>query len=218
MPPYFVICRVSDTQGGRERGTYLHHSPGFYLFKSTMEKEKNKSFRRPLEINAMSLIMATHAAPEVQGVTRVGSGIVLELISLSVHESREAGQLAQVSRRRWERTPQHPPPPTHHSTPSPSAPTARDYHLFTCPSQWALLCSKIRERGEEDFDLFFFSLAELTPEQWLLAEGVSYLAWSAICSHQNTEDSQYIRRKFTVGNLLQLVAYKVQNRPVVLCM
>lgn len=78
----------------------MHHSPGFYLFKSTMEKEKNKSFRHPLEINAMSLIMATHAAPAVQGVTRVGAGIVLELISLSVHESREAGQLARASRRR----------------------------------------------------------------------------------------------------------------------
>lgn len=66
--------------------------------------------------------------------------------------------------------------PTPSSTPSPSAPTARDYYLFTCPSQWAPLCSKIREKGKEDFDLFFFFLAELTAEQWLLAEGVQYLA------------------------------------------
>lgn len=32
------------------------------------------------EISAMSLIMATHAAPAVQGVTRVGLGTILELI------------------------------------------------------------------------------------------------------------------------------------------
>lgn len=69
-----------------------------------------------------------------------------------------------------------PPSPTHRSSPSPSAPTARDYHLFTCPSRWALLCSKIRERVKEDFDLFFFFLAELTPEQWPLVERVQYLA------------------------------------------
>lgn len=50
--------------------------------------------------------MATHAAPAVQGVTRVGLGIISELISLSMHE---AGQLVSESERVKMRT--HPPPP-----------------------------------------------------------------------------------------------------------
>lgn len=59
----------------------------------------------------MSLIMATHAAPTVQGVTRVGLGIILELISLSMHELHEARQL--VSKSKWVKMRMHPPrPPT----------------------------------------------------------------------------------------------------------
>lgn len=45
----------------------------------------------------MSLIIATHAAPAVRGVTRVGLGIILELVSLSMHELHEARQLVSVS-------------------------------------------------------------------------------------------------------------------------
>ncbi len=45
----------------------------------------------------MSLIMAAHASPAVQGVTRAGLGIILELISLSMHELHEAGQLVSES-------------------------------------------------------------------------------------------------------------------------
>lgn len=52
--------------------------------------------------------MATHAAPAVQGVTRVGLGIILELISLSMHELHEAGQL--VSESEWVKMRMHPPP------------------------------------------------------------------------------------------------------------
>lgn len=95
----------------------------------------------------MSLIMATHAAPAVQGVTRVGLGIILELISLSTHELHEAGQL--VGESEWVKMRTHP-------HPSPSAPADRDYHLFMCPCQWVLLCSKLGER-KEDFDVVFFS-------------------------------------------------------------
>lgn len=53
--------------------------------------------------------MATHAAPAVQGVTRVGLGIILELISPSMHELHEAGQLVSESERVEMRM--HPPPP-----------------------------------------------------------------------------------------------------------
>lgn len=55
------------------------------------------SLNEQLEINAMSLIMVTHAAPEVRGVTRVGLGIILELISPTMHELHEAGQLVNKS-------------------------------------------------------------------------------------------------------------------------
>lgn len=55
--------------------------------------------------------MATHAAPAVQGVTRVGLGIISELISLSMHELHEAGQLVSESERVKMRT---------HPTPHPS--------------------------------------------------------------------------------------------------
>lgn len=45
----------------------------------------------------MGLIIETHAAPEVEGVTRAGSGIILELISLSLHGFDEPGQLVNKS-------------------------------------------------------------------------------------------------------------------------
>lgn len=92
----FSVNKVSDT-----RGMFLHHSPGFYLFKSTMGKREFEAhtLNELLEINAISLIMATHAAPAVQGVTRAGLGIISELISLSVHELHEVGQLVSQSER-----------------------------------------------------------------------------------------------------------------------
>lgn len=76
--------------------------------------------------------MATHAAPAVQGVTRVGLGIILELISLSMHELHKAGSLVSESESESEDENAIPHPNT-------SAPADRDYHLFMCPCQWALL-------------------------------------------------------------------------------
>lgn len=57
----------------------------------------------------MSLIMATHAAPAVQGMTRAGLGIIMELISLSMHELHAAGQLVSESERVKMRMPPTPP-------------------------------------------------------------------------------------------------------------
>lgn len=84
----------------------MHDSPGVYRFKGIMEKGEGgwcggenppRVSGNPLEINARSLIKATHAAPAVRGVTRPGWGIVPELISLSTHERRaRPGQLARA--------------------------------------------------------------------------------------------------------------------------
>lgn len=100
-----AYCNLESPTNRRE-SAHWHRSPGFYLFKGTMEKGRRERRRgggaetlavsgNPLEINASSLIMATHAAPPVRGVTRAGWGIFPELISLSTHKScARPGQLA----------------------------------------------------------------------------------------------------------------------------
>lgn len=131
----------------------MHHSPGFYLFKSTMGKRglQAHGLNEQPEINAMSLIMATHAAPAVQGVTRVGLGIILELI---VNARVACGWVISQCERASEdenAPPSHPPTLTQ---------AHRQTGITTCLRALASGSCVVRnyEKGKKTFMFVFFYL------------------------------------------------------------
>lgn len=128
----------------------------------------------------MSLIIATHAAPAVRGVTRVGLGIILELVSLSMHELHEARQLVSVSD--WLKMSTHP---------HPSQPRVhRRTGITTCLCALASGSSFVWNYGRRKRRLwcvFFFSSFN-----WLLSSGcllclgrdTQCISWFFKCNHQ----------------------------------